>query len=152
MHTPQKWVSYLNDSKSYFKKANHLAYVTITLLKENRLLIKILLDLHQSTISLIKAYLDYEASQGAVVLSKDSHKNLNLFIGQIAPKYLKEEQVENMIRILKIARQHKDAPLEFVKKTKFVIFNNGNYETVTAENIKAMISSLSQSISSFPGK
>lgn len=152
MTSPPSWEQHINEAKTYFKNANHLAYVSMTLLKDNRLLIKILLDLHKSTVSLIKAYLEYTAKTDKILLSKDPHKNLNLFIEKIAPTHMKKEQIDNLIRILKLARQHKDSPLEFVKKDKFVIFNNGNYEIITAESIKALIYSLNQSILAFPVK
>ncbi|VVB79676.1 Uncharacterised protein [uncultured archaeon] len=152
MQSPQSWEQHINESKTYFKNANHLAYVSLTLLKENRLLIKILLDLHKSAVSLIKAYLEYSAKTDKIALSKDPHKNLTIFIEKIAPNYLKKEQIDDLVRILKLARQHKDAPLEFVKRDKFVIFNNGNYEIITAESIKHLIYSLNQAISAFPTK
>jgi superfamily I DNA and/or RNA helicase len=139
----KSWEDYFNEAKTYFRNANHLAYVNMSLLKENRLLIKILLDLHKSTVNLIRAYLDYEADTKKITLSKDPHKNLNIFIGKIAPEYLNDEQIDNLIRVLKLARQHKDAPLEFVKKDN---------EVISAESLKTLICSLSQSISAFPGK
>ena len=152
MQSPQSWEAHLNEAKTHFRNANHLAYVSMTLLKENRLLIKILLDLHKSTVSLIKTYLEYESKTKKLTLSRDPHKNLSTFIEQIAPNYLKKEQIDNLLKILKLARQHKDSPLEFVKKDKFVIFNNGNYEIISAESIKSLTYSLNQAILAFPGK
>lgn len=149
---PENWQVHLADAKTNFKNANHLAYVTLTLLKENRLLIKILTDLHQSTVHLIKAYLFYESSQKTINLSRDPIKNLNMFVETVAPKYIKKEEIDTMVKILKVAKQHKEAPLEFVKREKFVIFNNGSYETLTAESVKSLISTLSKAISAFPIK
>jgi hypothetical protein len=152
MQSPQNWQNYLNEAKFNFKNANHLAYVSLTLLKENRLLIKIILDLHKTAVSLIKAFLDFESEQKKITLSREPQKNLSIFLEKVAPKYLRKEQIDSLVKILKVAKQHKDSPLEFVKKDKFVIFNNGNYEILTAENVRAMIHTLNQVISSFPGK
>ncbi|MBP7708526.1 hypothetical protein KA107_02480 [Candidatus Pacearchaeota archaeon] len=152
MQSPETWQAHLAESKTQFKNANHLAYVTLTLLKENRLLVKILTDLHQSAVHLIKAYLIYESAQNKIKLTKDPMKNLNLFIESVAPKYMANEEIVTIIKILKVAKQHKEAPLEFVKRDKFVIFNNGTYETLTADSIKILISILSKAISAFPVK
>ena len=144
------WENYLEESKLNLKNANHLAYVTIVLLKEKRLLVKILMDLHKSAVSIIKAYLHYEASFGRVRITSDPIKNLNIFLVKIAPRYLKENEIESLLKILKTTRQHKDAPLEFVRREKLVIFNDGKYEFLTSEIIKDLSSKLGRIISSFP--
>lgn len=146
------WQTHLAKSKEDFKRANHLAYVTLTLLKENRLLVKILVDLHSSLTNLIKAFLYYEKERRLVRLSNKPIENLNTFLQKIAPKYLEKAEIKLIIRILKIARVHKDAPLEFVRKEKFVMFNEGRVETLTSDVIKTYITQVSKIISKFPRK
>lgn len=152
MQSPDKWRAHLVEAKQHFKNANHLAYVTLTLLKENRLMIKILMDLHKSATSLIKAFLEYESENKQIQLSKDPSKNLQTFLEKVAPKYLESSEIELVSSILKVAKQHKEAPLEFVKRQTFVIYHNGRYETLTQEGLKSLISGLSQVISTFPIK
>ncbi len=148
---PQKksWQEYLVEAKQEFKKANHLAYVTLTLLKENRLIIKILVDLHKVCTNLVKAFLAYEEQKG-LRLYKDPMKNLELFFREVAPKYMDETESQTILKILKVAKNHKDSHLEFVKREKFVIMLGDKYETLTVDSIKSIISSLSRVISRFP--
>ncbi len=150
MQSPESWRKHLLEAKTHFKNANHLAYVTLTVLKENRLLLKILTDLHQSSVHLIKAYLYHYAFKNKVELSKDPLVNLNFFIEVAGPVYLKETEINLLVSILRVAKKHKDSPLEFIKRDKFIIFNNGSYETVSIDTIKSLISGLSKAISSFP--
>lgn len=145
------WEEYFNSAKKEFKNASHMAYITASILKENRILIKILLNLYNSCMYLIKAFLLYENSLNKIPLHKDSTKNFQLFVEKIAPKYIKKEDIESIINILELAKKHQESSLEFVRKEKFVIFMGGSYETVTIELIRKFISSLSRIITAFPG-
>lgn len=145
------WEAYLERAKKEFKNASHMAYITASILKENRILIKILLNLYNSCMYLIKAFLLYESSINKTPLYKDSTRNFELFVDKIAPKYIKKEDIEAMISIIELAKKHQESSCEFVRKEKFVIFMGGSYETVTIELIRKFISSLSRIITSFPG-
>ena len=150
MQSPESKVNHLDEAKKYFKKASHLAYVTLSVLKENRLMIQIVSDLHLSVVNLIKAFLDYEASKKRIQLTRQPLENLNIFIQRVAPKYLSKEEINNLLCILEIAKKHKDSSLEFFRKEKFVIFANGKYEVLSPESIKRMSVLLEKSIEAFP--
>ena len=145
------WEEYFNSAKKEFKNASHMAYITASILKENRILIKILLNLYNSCMYLIKAFLIYESTNNKTPLYKDSAKNFQLFVEKIAPKYIKKEDLEAMINIIELAKKHQESSCEFVKREKFIIFMGGSYETITIELIRKFISSLSRIITTFPG-
>jgi hypothetical protein len=144
------WEEYLNSAKKEFKNASHMAYITASILKENRILIKILLNLYNSCMFIIKAFLVYESATNKIPLYKDSARNFQLFVEKIAPKYIKKEDIEAMIDIIELAKKHQESSLEFVRKEKFAIFMGSSYETINIDLIRKFISSLSRIISSFP--
>jgi hypothetical protein len=146
----EKWPEYLDQAKKHFKTADHMSYVTLTLLKENRLLIKIVVELSEATLNLIKAFLAYEYSLKRVRLYRDPLMNLKTFQTKIAPKYLEKQDIVNLVKILEINKKHKQAPVEFVKKEKFVILLGEEYETITLEKVKEFLTTIRKVLANFP--
>jgi hypothetical protein len=146
----EKWEGFLESAKEHFKIADHMAYVSLSILKENRMLIKILSKLAESTRDLIKAFLYFEYYFKKIKLYRDPQMNLKTFIEKIAPAYLAKEDLENLVKILKIEKKHKEAPVEFVKKDTFVILLGEKYETLTVESVREFLHSMRISLAKFP--
>lgn len=145
-----KWDVFLVEAQKHLKTADHMAYVTLSILKENRMLIKIVMILAESVRNLIKAFLQYEYHFKRIKLYRDPQMNLKTFIDKIAPKYLTRDDLENLVKVLKIEKNHKDAPVEFVKKDTFVILMGDKYETLTVENVREFLNSIRISVARFP--
>ena len=146
----EKYTELLEEAKKHFKIADHLAYVTFTLLKENRLMIKILSELSISASCLIKAFLYYEYSFKRIKLSSDAQKNLKIFISDVALKYMSKEDLKNIIYILEVNKKHIDSHIEFVRKDKFVILLGDKYETLDIQRVRELLHATRSSIKSFP--
>ena len=146
----EKYQECLELAKKHFKVADHMAYVTFTLLKENRLMIKVLVELSEAVNHLIRSFIHYEYAFKRITLYKDPRMNLKTFIGKIAPRYLEKDEIKTLIKILDINKKHKQAPVEFVKKDKFVILLGDEYVTLTIDKIKEYIYSVRKSLSKFP--
>tara|TARA_Y100000034_G_C6906665_1_gene420994 strand:- start:4182 stop:4661 length:480 start_codon:yes stop_codon:yes gene_type:complete len=146
----EKWDEFLAESQKHLKTADHMAYVTLSILKENRMLIKIVMELAESARSLIKAFLHYEYHLKRIKLYRDPQMNLKTFIDKIAPKYLTKDDLKNLVNVLKIEKNHKDAPVEFVKKDTFVILLGDKYETLTVETVREFLNSMRISVAQFP--
>ena len=140
----------MESAKEHFKIADHMAYVSLSILKENRMLIKIVSKLAESTKELIKAFLYFEYSFKKIKLYRDPQMNLKTFIEKIGPVYLAKEDLENLVKILKIEKKHKEAPVEFVKKDTFVILLGEKYETLTVESMREFLHSMRISLAKFP--
>jgi hypothetical protein len=143
------WQENLEKAKHHFKVADHMLYVTFSLLKEKRLIIKILTEIYKSVNYLIKAILQHEYAFKRVPLYKDPKLNLKVFKEKIALRYINNEELNILIKILEIEKKHEKAPLEFVKKDKFVIFLGENYETLTIDKLKQYILPLKKLINQF---
>ncbi len=123
----------LEKAQSHLKIADHMTYVTFPLLNNNRLLIKILIEISKAVESTIKSLLYYLAYQKQIKLYKTPEKNLETF-KSISP--LTTEQTLQILHILHLEKKHKESKLEFVKNNKFVIMINDKYETLTLDLIK----------------
>lgn len=141
----EKFQENLENAKQYFKTAEHMTYVSMQILKDNKLLIKILDEMHKSLIFMIKSLLQYEHTKG-LYLYKNSELNFNIFKQKIAPKYLKQQDITNIQEILDLKQAHTISLSEFVKNDKFVLFLGDSYEVITLERIKSFLISLKKLI------
>lgn len=131
----EDWQENIKKARQHFQIADHMTYVSFVILKENRLMIKIINELYISATSLIKAILKYEEDRGNVRLYTDSNLNFRTFKG-VYKKYISEEEFKNLVLIMRLERQHKDSPMEFVKKDTLVIMNEDRYETINIEKLR----------------
>ena len=117
--------------------ADHLIYVTFPLIKEKRLLIKILNELYFSLLNSINALLQYEHAYKRIALYKDPKLNFKTFLQQ-SPKFgISNNELQIIIEIFSLIEKHKQSSMEFIKNEKFVILsNNLNIDTVTLEKLK----------------
>jgi len=138
----EKWTENLAKAKYHFKIAENMTYITFSLLKENRLIIKILNELYESSNYLITALLQYEYSLKRINLYKDPLSNLKVFQDKVAPKYFNAEDSRKLVRIFELQKKHKLSPVEFVRRDKFVMLLGDKYETLTILEIKEFLSIL----------
>ncbi len=137
MAEPEKFILSLEKATRSLKMADHLTYMTFPLLKENRLLLKILDELHNSVINIINAILQYEYTYKRIHLYKDAKENFKTF-KELAERYkINPEQLNKIIEILKLEESHKKSPFEFVRNNKVVIMSdNLKTTTLTSGKIK----------------
>ncbi|MAH49503.1 hypothetical protein CMI37_27010 [Candidatus Pacearchaeota archaeon] len=150
MESAEKWAGFLGAAKEHFKVADHMAYVSLSILKENRMLIQIVAKLAESVRNLIKAFLHYEYHFKRIRLYRDPQMNLKVFSEKIGLKYLSKRDLENILKVLKIEKKHKEAPVEFVKKDTFVMLLGESYETLTIESVREFLNSVRVSLARFP--
>jgi len=137
---PEKYITSLEKAKKNLQMADHLTYMTFPLVKENKLLLKVLDELYLSVFNTINSILQYEYLYKRIQLYKDPRENFRTF-RKIAARYnIKEEQLNKLIEILSIGEKHKKSPFEFIKNNKIVIMSdNLKTETLTIEKIKAFL-------------
>lgn len=138
----ENYLENLEEARRHFRTAERMSYITISVLKDNRLLIKILSEMADSVTYLIKAILQYEHAKNKVWVYHSPELNLDLFKEKIAQKYIEKRDIQNLIEIIEINSQHKKAASEFVRKESFVIFLGSTYKAINLEKIKELLSSL----------
>ncbi len=127
----------LEKAKKGIQTADHLTYMTYNIVKEQRLLLKILEDLKISLINLINSALQYEYYYKRIRLWKEAKENFNTF-KKICPWYnITKEEIDKLIEIIILFEKHKKSPFEFVKNNKVVIMSEDlKTETLTLEKVK----------------
>jgi len=133
-----KFIQSLQKANKILQTADHMTYVTYPLIKDKRLLFKILEQLNESTINIINAILEYEYLYKRIQLSGDKKINLEIFKQRCAERYgISPEQAEKIEQLLKLYQKHKESPFEFAKKEKIIIMSdNLHTETITIEKLK----------------
>ncbi len=138
---PEKFIENLNKAAKTLQTADHMLYMTYPIVKEKRLLLKILNEIYLVTVSIVNAVLQYEYFYKRVNLYQNSKENFSVFKNKCAPRYgIKGEQVEKILEIFNLAEKHKKSPFEFVRNNKVVIMTNAlKTDTITIEKMKEYI-------------
>jgi len=136
----EKFNESLNKALRALQTADHMTYITFPLIKEKRLLLKILSELNTAVLNAMNAILQYEYYYKRIEVYADARDNFNTF-KEIASEYqISPEQLKSIIEILNLAEKHKKSPFEFVKEDKIVIMSNGmKTDTLNLEKIKQFL-------------
>lgn len=136
----EKYLESLELAQKALQTADHMTYITFPLVKEKRLLLKILSELSISVMSAISSILQYEYSQKRIQIYRDARENFQTF-KEISSRYnISPEQLRRLIEIINLSEKHKKSPFEFVRNDKIVIMSEGmQTEILTLEKIKAFL-------------
>ena len=122
------------------KTADHMIYVTYPILKEKRLLSKILEGIDSVVRNIIKAILQHEFEFKRIKLYSDPHANFKIFEGSCADRYGMREQMETIQEILTLAEKHKECSMEFVRNNKMILLSDDlRTESITLEKLKMYV-------------
>ncbi len=122
----EKIVESLVEAEKILQTADHLVYVTFPLIKDKRLLLKILQETKRAVAICINSVLQYEYLFKRINLYKDPKINFRVFIEKCAPAYSITKEESNLIlELFDFAEKHRESPFEFIKDGKVVILSNG---------------------------
>ena len=114
----------LKEAVRHLQIADHMAYVTFSLVNEYRLLIKIFDETYNSIINCVNSILNYEYLYKRIQLYNNHNDNLDTFV-RIAKDYdLSNEQVKKIKEVIELNKKHKQSAMEFVRKDKVVIMSD----------------------------
>ncbi|MEK6830840.1 MAG: hypothetical protein AABX77_02325 [Nanoarchaeota archaeon] len=114
----------LKEAIRHLQIADHMTYVTLPLINENRLLLKIFDEIYLSIIKSINSILSYEHFCKRINLYTNYSNNLETFV-RIAKNYdISNEQLRKIKEIININNQHKQSAVEFVKRDRVVIMSD----------------------------
>ena len=131
------------EAVSTIRRADHLTYMTLPLVKDTKLILAILDNLQLSLTKGMDTLLEYERLYKRIMpLPENFHSRLEIFRDKLINKYnITNEEVE-LIRTLREAIEaHKSSPIEFSRPDKFVICSeNYRMKTISVQEIKQYIS------------
>ena len=141
MELREKAIENLKNARKKIDFADHMTYITFPIIKENRLLIKILLEIHKALSLFISGILQYENYYKRIRLYKEHDNNFKTFI-RISAKYdISEQEISKIKEIFLIVKKHKSSAFEFTKSGKFIIMLNSQTISVSLEKIKEYLNS-----------
>ncbi|MFH0831304.1 MAG: hypothetical protein V1886_00340 [archaeon] len=131
----------LQSASKALQTADHMVYITFPLIRENRLLIKILSEIYSAMLSLVNLMLQYEASYKRIAMTENAQENFRLFREKCSPRFgISPSELEVIIDVFKLMEEHKASPMEFTRQDKLVIMSdNLKTETVTLDRLKGYL-------------
>jgi hypothetical protein len=137
----EKYQENLGEAIKNLQIADHMTYITLPLVNDNRLLLKIFDNIYKSIIGCINAILNYEYLYKRIKIYKNTEDNLQTFTHKCAKNYnLTNEQIRKIQQIIILNKQHKQSAMEFVKQNKIVILSDSlGTQTIDVQKIKEFL-------------
>lgn len=134
----QKILQNLIEAEKKIQIANHLIYVTFPLIKNKRLLIKIIQDLKTAVLNCVNTILQYESLKKRIKLTQDPLENFKIFSEQCTPQYtLTEQETQQILDLFKLAKKQEQSSMEIMKNEKVILLSkNLTPEFITIETAK----------------
>lgn len=132
----------LNDANKAFNTADHLAFVTYNLVKDQKLILSITENLSKSLILAMDSILTYDRLYKRISLYPDNFDvKFDIFKGVCARRYNFEREHMVIIEDLKkLVDARKQSMVEFVRKDKYVFGDKDyNTKTITLDKLKNYI-------------
>ncbi len=137
----EKFLENIQEAQKTIQIVDHMVYVTFPLIKDKKILLKILKETKNAIANCINAILQYEYLHKRIDLYKDAKANFRLFIKKCCPYYkITKKESDSIIDLFELAEKHKQSTIEFVRQEKVVILSeNLKTETITIEKIKEFL-------------
>lgn len=134
-------MEHLQNAEKIITAIDHIAYITFTLIKDKRLLIKIITETKIAIADCINAILQYEYINKRISLSKSAKENFETFIKDCAPRYrITKQEIISIIELFEIVEEHNKSPIEIMKEGKIIILSdNFKRKTISFEKIKEFL-------------
>jgi cell fate (sporulation/competence/biofilm development) regulator YlbF (YheA/YmcA/DUF963 family) len=121
----------LNEAERLLKTSDHLIYVSYTLLKDQKLLIKILPEIKIAISKTLNAVLQNEYILKRIKLYKNPKDNFETFKKKCAPLYkITNSEISKIEELFKIVESHEKSPMEFTRGENVVILSDTNSHLV----------------------
>jgi len=137
----EKIIESLSSAEKNLQTIDHMVYITFPLIKDKRLLLKVLQEIKNIIASCINAILQHEYLYKRIRLFKDSQENFRIFTEKSAPRYdITRDEIKNIREVFDFAERHKESPLEFIKGDKVIILSeNMAATTLSLEKTKGFL-------------
>jgi len=137
----EKFLQYLETAEKSINLVDHIIYVTFPLIKDKRLLLKIISETNIAILNIINSVLQYEYLYKRITLTKNARTNFDIFIKQCSPRYnITSNEIKSISELLELSKEHKKSPFEFIKDEKVVILSKDlKQKTITLDKAKEFL-------------
>ncbi|MEM4330544.1 MAG: hypothetical protein QW273_00885 [Candidatus Pacearchaeota archaeon] len=133
----------IEEARKHLINCERLYYIGMSILKETKILIKVLEELSLSANKCVSAYSKLKEKSFS-----NKSEELKFFIKSHAKNFLSSEEMREFIQIFNFIFKHRETPLEFVRKERLIFYNNGKYEVITKEKVGVYLRILKKIITS----
>ncbi len=137
----EKFLQNLQEAEKIIRLADHMIYVTFPLLKEKKILFKVISEIKIAISNCISSILLYEHASKRVSLYKNPEDNLQTFREKCAQRYgITKEEIFFIKEIFDISEKHRESSFEFVRDGNIVILSEDlKPKTISLERIKQFL-------------
>jgi len=136
--------THLKKALAFFKTADHLIYVTLPVVNDNKLIVTSLENINLALQNGMNAVLEYERLYKRIMpLADNFNSRYEVFRKAVIGKYgFINEEALLILELKKFIEERKEAPMEFMRSNKYVICSdNYKMKTVSISEIKKYLSS-----------
>ena len=136
-----KFLENLKEADKIISIADHMFYVTFPLIKDKKLLLKILSDTKIAISKCINSILQYEYLYKRIKLCNDPKINFKTFKEKCAKRYdITEQEIKLILELFEVVDEHEKSSMEFMKDKKIVILSkNLQQKIVTIEKAREFL-------------
>ena len=137
----KKFLEKIEEAEKIIQTVDHIIYITFPLIKDKRLLLKVIQEMKTAISNCISSILQYEYLYKRINLYKDSQTNFKTFTEKCAPRYqINREEIKLILELFDFVEKHKESPFEFIREEKVVILSeNMKPKTLTIEKTKEFL-------------
>ncbi len=137
----EKFLENLAIAEKNIYSADHMIYITFPLIKDKRLLIKIIHELKDAITACITSILQREYVYKRISLYKNPRENFRTFTEKCAPRYkVTNDEIKLILELFDFVEKHKESPFEFIKDDRVVILSNSlKPKMLTTEKTKEFL-------------
>ncbi len=134
----EKFLENIQEAQKTIQIIDHLVYVTFPLIKDKKILTKILTETKSVITNCINSILQYEYLYKRINLYQNPKTNFKIFTEQCAQRYkITKGEIDSIIKLFELVEKHEQSTIEFLKNEKVIILSeNLKTETITVEKIK----------------
>ena len=137
----EKFIENLEKAQKTISSIDHMIYVSFPLIKDKRILLKVLKETKNAIANCISSILQYDYLYKRIKLYKSPEENFRVFREKSALRYLiNQDEINLIVELFKIVDKHNESSMEFFKDGKVVILSDDlNPETVSYEKTKQFL-------------
>lgn len=114
-------------------------------------LINSLNELAISASFFLNSFLIYLYIMKKVKIPNNPKERINLFIKE-TKKLFMNEKTNLVLKIFEIKKAQKESPIEYFKKNKIILLDNGEYKAITIKRLKEFLNEMNEVIKEFSDK
>ena len=140
MKSQENYEISIGKAKQELQTADHIVCITYPVIKDQRLMTKVLEHLYSCMVSIVKSVLQYEYLYKRIEVYSDSKSNFETFSECAAKFNISPGEVDIIRNILNLMEKHKNSSMEFVRQDRYVMMSDSlRTESMTLDLLRSYL-------------